>query len=125
MSSPLLAVTGMISGRHALTVEETLDHAVVDEDGHLLVSLIDALAIVRLRSDAELLLVDFADGTSWALRVSEVLDDDDLFLRLHLEQRVGSLDGVWSTRLWSDKSGLSMVVRSIRAISFASFVGLE
>ena len=125
MSSPLLTVDGMILGRHDLTAEQILDHAVVDADGRLLVSMIDALAIVRLRSDAELVLVEFADGASCALRVPEILDRNDVFLQLHLECRGGSVDGVWVARLWSEQSGPSAAMTSMSATSFAAFVGFE
>ena len=125
MSSPLLTVDGMVSSRHELTVQETLDHAVVDDAGRVLVALIDVLAIVRLRSDAELLLVEFADGSSCALRVSEVLDRNDVSLQVRLERRGGSVDGVWVARLWSEQSGPSPAMTSMSATSFAVFVGLE
>ncbi len=125
MSTLLLTVDGMISSRHELTVEQILENAVVDDDGRLLVSMIDALAIVRLRSDAELLLVGFADGSSWALRVCDLFWRNDVFMLLQLEQRVHSPDAAWIARLWSDQTGLSPAMTSMCATSFAAFVGLE
>ncbi len=125
MSSPLLTVGGMISGHCELAVEQLLDQAVVDAGGRLLVSMIDALALVRLRSDAELLLVEFTDGSSCALRVPEILDRDAVFLQLRLEHRGGSVDGAWIVRLWWEQAGPSPAMTSICATSFAAFVGLE
>lgn len=123
MHGPLLTVDGMISGGEALACEDLLDHAVIDADGRLLVALIDVLAIVRLDADAELLLVDFTDGSSRAFRVPEVLEHEDLFIRLPIEAAVDAGPADPTARLWSQRFGLSPAVRSIHATSFASFVG--
>ena len=121
MPAPLLTVDGMISGGEALACDDLLDHAVIDADGRLLVALIDVLAIVHLDADAELLLVEFTDGSSRAFRVPEVLEHEDLFVQLPFEGAVDAGPAGSPARLWSQRFGLSPAVRSIYATSFASF----
>ena len=122
MSSPLFALDGMLS-RHALVLDDVLDHAAVESEGRLLVAMVDVLAIVRLDRDADVLLVEFLDGTSRAFRMVDVLEPGEVFLRLGIERRSCSIDGVWVARLWSEEAGASPVVVSIRATTFAAFVG--
>jgi hypothetical protein len=123
MSPPLFIVDGMLSG-HALVLDEVLDRAVVDSDGRLLVAMVDVLSIVRLDRDADVLLVEFLDGTSRAFRLADVLEPGEAFIRLGIEHRVGSTDEAWLARMWSRGVGASPVVVSIRATTFAAFVGV-
>lgn len=123
MSSPLFALDGMISGHHALVLDEVLDHAIAGSDGRLLVSMVDVLAIAFLDRDADMLLVEFADGTSRALRVADVLERDGVSIELWIDRPVGPGAAAWSCRLWSEDVGTSPVVTSIRATTFAAFVG--
>ena len=76
MPSPLFTLDGMITGHHALVLDEVLDHAIVGPDGRLLVSMVDVLAIARLDRDADVLLVEFVDGASRAIRMADVLERD-------------------------------------------------
>ena len=123
MASPLFTVDGMFHGRMSLAIEHLLDHVVVDNDGRLLVAMIDVLALVRIDADAEVLQLQCHDGSSRALRLPHVVDADDVFLQLHVSDQPGSGDEPWTARLWSPDAGPSAPVASIRAMSFASFVG--
>jgi hypothetical protein len=125
MSSPLFSLDGMISGRHALVLDEVLDRVVIGSDGRLLVAMVDVLAIARLDRDADVLLVEFVDGTSRALRMADVLERDRVSIELRIDGRVGPGAAVWYCRLWSEDFGTSPVVASIRATTFAAFVGLR
>jgi hypothetical protein len=122
MSSPLFALDGMLSG-HALVLDDVLDHAAIDSQGRVLVAMVDVLAIVRLDRDADVLLVEFLDGTSRAFRTADVLEPGAVFLRLGIEHSVCCADEAWLSRLWSPEVGASPVVVSIRATTFAAFVG--
>jgi hypothetical protein len=122
MSPPLFALDGMLS-RHALVLDDVLDHVAVESEGRLLVAMVDVLAIVRLDRDADVLLVEFLDGTSRAFRMADVLGGGDVFLRLGIERRICSSDEAWLARLWSPEVGSSPVVVSVRATTFAAFVG--
>jgi hypothetical protein len=113
MSSPLL------------TAEGVFDHATVDPDGQLRVSMIDLLATVRIGADTEILLVAFTNGTSHAWRLSEILLDDHACLRLEALRCIGAEQSHWAARLWTSDRGLSERVDSIAAMTFASFVGLS
>jgi hypothetical protein len=115
----------MVSGHQRLAVDDVLDHVVVDSDGRLLVALIDVLAIVRLDSDADLLLVEFADGSSRALRLCAVFERGDVYLQLRIDGSAASGGEGWLGCLWSADAGSSPPVSSIRAVTFCSFVGLE
>lgn len=123
MSSPLFALDGMISSHHALVLDKVLDRAILGHEGRLLVSMVDVLAIARLDRDADVLLVEFVDGASRALRMADVIECDGVFIQLDVEHRVGPAPGVWTCRLWSEAVGTSPVVVSIRATTFAAFVG--
>ncbi len=123
MESPLFTVEGMFHGRTSLVVEDLLDDVVVDSNGRLLVAMIDVLAQVRIDAGAEVLLLQSHDGSSWALRLPDVVDADGPFLQLHVSDQPGSGDEPWTARLLSLDAGLSSPVASIHAMSFASFVG--
>ena len=125
MPSPLLTVDGMLDGHCTIMIERVLDHAVVDGDGQLLVSMIDVLAIMRLAADAEVLVVRFRNGASRALRVPEIVVGDEFFLHLQIREQLGADGAAWSARLWSGEAGASESIVSISAMSFASFVGSE
>jgi hypothetical protein len=125
MTAPLFTLDGMVSGHHGLDLDDVADHVVNGVDGQLLIALIDVLAMARLASDADLLLVEFVDGSSRALRLCEVLDRDDVYLRLRIEGPPTAEDAGWRAQLWSADSGSSPTVSSIRAVTFVSFVGLE
>ena len=122
MSSTIFTVEGMFHSHGAIAVDDLLDVAVVSCDGHLLVPLVDLLALVRIDADAEVVLVNAHDGASWALRMPEIIDGDDLFLQLQVRAGDPTLRD-WSAMLWSRSAGPSMSVATIRATSFASFVG--
>lgn len=121
MSTPLFVLDGMMSSQRAFALDEVLDHAAVDSDGRPLVSMVDVLAIVHLAREADVLLVEFVDGSSLAFRIPDVLERDDVFLQLGIEYRVGPR--VRNCRLWSQEVGATPVVASIRAMTFAAFVG--
>jgi hypothetical protein len=123
MSSPLCSFDGLISGNRALDLDDVLDHAVVDAEGRVLVSMVDVLAMVCLDRRAEVLLVGFVDGASRAFRVADVAERDDVFIQLGIEHCDGPGGGVWTARLWSEDVGTSPVVASIKATTFAVFVG--
>jgi hypothetical protein len=123
MGSPLFKVDGMLRADGPLAIEHLVDFVVVDSAGRLLVDIVDLLAMLRIDVDAELLLVTFRDGSSRALPLPEVVDSDGLFLEVHLSGQRRSGDEPWSVRLWSSDTGPSSCVESIRAMSFASFVG--
>ena len=121
MSLPLLSFEGMLDG--ALTIEHALEHAVVDGDERLLVPMIDVLALMRLHADAEILMVHFTDGTSYAWRVSELVEGDDVFLQLQIPALLGA-EASWNACLWLPEARPTARITFISAMSFASFVGL-
>lgn len=123
MGSPLFTVEGMFHGCSSLAIEHLLRDVLLDSDGRLLVPMIDVLALARLDADAELLLVQCHDGTRRALRVPDVVDGDELFLRLEVPDQPDSGDEPWTARLWSLGAAPSSPMASIHAMSFASFVG--
>lgn len=105
-----------------VTIEQVYDHAMVDEDGRLLVSMIDVLALVRIAGDAQIVLVHFDNGASRAFRLPEIVDGT-VFLKL---EQSGSADPdvtEWIARLWSPRTGSSAPITSVTAMSFAAFVG--
>jgi hypothetical protein len=124
MSSLLCSFDGLIPGHHALVVDDVLDHAVVDAEGRVLVSMVDVLAIGCLDQRADVLLVEFVDGASRAFRVADVAERDDVYIQLGIDQCDGPGGGTWLARLWSEDVGTSAVVSSIRATTFAAFVGV-
>jgi hypothetical protein len=115
----------MVHHRCSITIEQLIDHAVVDGDGMVLVPLLDVLALGRIDADAQLVSLDSASGASYVLRVAEIIERDDLFLRLTLCEVTPGARPSWSLGLWSLESGLSDMIVSMRAMSFASFVGRE
>jgi hypothetical protein len=122
MDTPLFTLDGMVAGRRCLAFDDLIDRAVVDRGGRLRISLIDVLAVGRLGSDADLLLVEFDDRSRRALRVSEVLGHDAVSLQLHCEQPEATSSSRWRSRLWSVRWGPSPIVSSIHATTFAAFV---
>ena len=125
MTTPRFTLDGLVCGHHGLDLDDVADHVTVGVDGRLLIALVDLLAMVRLAVDADLLLVEFIDGSSRALRLCEVLDRDDVHLRLRLVGPATADDAGWRAQLWSADSGPSPTVSSIRAVTFGEFVGLE
>jgi len=125
MSSPLLTVDGMVHRRCSITIEQLIDHAVVDGHGRILVPMIDVLAMGHLDSEAELVSLRSPNGASHVLRVSEVIERGDVFLRLRAGEVARGADAAWSVGLWSPEAGPSATIVSISAMTFASFVGLE
>lgn len=122
MPHTLIATDGMVHHDAPLTVERILDLAIVDADGHILVRMIDILALVRLDADAEIVLVRHRDGSSCALSVRELTNRSDLFVLLDV--RVASTTGTEVVpRLWSSTGGASSPIASLSAISFSTFVG--
>jgi hypothetical protein len=124
MTSSSITVAGMVSGHRELTVDPLIDNAGVDADGRLVVSMIDVLALMRLHVDAELLLVEFVNGASRAIRISEIVERDAIGLQLRVRTRPGCSGVVWSAQLGSSDAGAASAIASIRAVSFAAFVGL-
>jgi hypothetical protein len=123
MPSALLTVEGMIRGRGTLAIEHLLHHVDLDDDGRLLVAMIDVLALVRIETDAELVLVRSHDGGSCALRVARIVDCADVFLELRVSEPSVLDCTPWTVHLWSPDAGASSPVASIQAMSFSSFVG--
>lgn len=121
MSAPLFALDGMLSGSETLALGEVLDRIVVDSERRLLVSLIDVLAVARLDRNSDVLLVEFVDGSSRALRVADVLERNDVFIMLIIDDREAS--GEVRCSVWSEHVRVTPVVASIRAMTFAAFVG--
>ncbi len=113
----------MVSGHRELTVDPLIDLARVDADGRRVVSMIDVLALMRLHVAAELLLVGFVNGASRAIRMSEIVERDAIRVQLRVRTRPGSGGVGWSAHLWSSDSGASPAIASIRALTFAAFVG--
>ncbi len=122
-SSSSITVAGMVSDHRELPVELLIDIAGVDADGRCFVSLIDVLARMQLHVDAELLLVEFANGASRAIRMSEIVERDAIRIQLRVRERPGCSGDDWSAHLCSSDSGASPAITSVRALSFAAFVG--
>jgi hypothetical protein len=122
-TSSSITVAGMISGHRELTIDPLIDHARVDADGRCVVSMIDLLALLRLHVDAELLLVEFVNGASRAIRISEIVERDAIGIELRVRTRPGCSGAVWSAHLRSSDSASASAIASIRALSFAAFVG--
>lgn len=122
MPNTLIATDGMVHHDAALTVERILDVAIVDTDGHILVRMIDVLALVRLDADAEIVLVHHRNGSSCALSVRELTHRNDLFVLLDVCDG-NTTDTEVVPRLWSTAGGASSPIASLSAISFSTFVG--
>ena len=122
-SSPLLTVAGEAQGPDTLKLCDVVDRAVVHPDGRVLISLIDVLAAARLDVAADLMIVEFVDGTSRAMRLASVIRDNDVHLSLTAVRRLASYQVAWTARLWFEGDGPSPEVFAITATTFASFVG--
>lgn len=114
--SPSLRISGL-ADRTPLPIGRLLDDATVDENGGLTVSIVDVLAAVRLRASAEIVVIEFADGSSLALTVPTLSDAGTPCLTLDPASS--------SVRLASPDSSSSPApcVIGMLAMSFASFVG--
>lgn len=124
MQSPTLFTTaGLVHEQHALTVDDLLDRAIVDGDGRILIALVDLLAASRLRVDADLLVVEFADRSSRAVRMGPAIATDDTYIQLVAVRRRVDDEAEWVARLWSVQCGSSPELRSINATTFTAFVG--
>jgi hypothetical protein len=83
------------------------------------VSLIDVLADLRPDVDADILLVRISGGATHALRIHEIVHGADDGLRLDRDA-----SGVMRATVRSDRlSESSLVVESLRTVTFAQFVG--
>jgi hypothetical protein len=122
MGPLLFTVEGMLHGPRSLTVGHLLDHLALDGAGRLVVAMVDLLAVVRIDTGADLLLVHGCDGSSRAIRLRDVATGD-VFLRLQVSEGPGSDEASWIARLGSPDDGSSSPVASIHAMSFAAFVG--
>jgi hypothetical protein len=96
----------------------------VDDDGRILVPMIDVLSILRVDADAELLVVRHRGGAVRVFRLVELVRRSELFLQLQCAEAAEG-DPAWRARLWSPPAGSSAAVLSLRATSFASFVGVS
>lgn len=121
----MFTVAGMVREQQALTVADVVDRVVVAGDGRVLVSLIDVLAAARVGVDADLLVVEFVDGASRAMRLAQVIEADDTWVQLSAVRRQACYQVEWTARLWSAQCGVSPEVASISATTFAEFVGLR
>jgi hypothetical protein len=124
MTPPLLAAAGMFHGHDVLSIEQLLDHPVVHVDGLVLTPIVDVLAIMRIDADADLVVVHHRGGGSRALRIAELARGNDVFLHVQSVRRTGVDENPWSARLWSQRSGPSSPVESLRATTFEAFVSL-
>ena len=125
MSSPLLIVDGMVHHRCSITIQQLIDHAVVDGHGRILVPMIHVLAMGHLDADADLVSLRSPNGARHVLRVAEIIERGHVFLWLRSGELARGAEAVWSVGLWSPEAGPSATIVSISAMSFASFVGLE
>jgi hypothetical protein len=124
-TSPMFTVAGMVHEQQPITVGDLVDRAIVDDDGRVLISLIDVLAAVRVGVDADLLVIEFVDGDKRAVRLAPVIEADDTWVRLSAIRRHRSDAVEWTARLWSARCGSSPALVSISATTFAAFVGLQ
>ena len=122
MTSRTIAVDGLMRRRAPLVPERLLDVAVVDDEGRVMVPMLDLFAMVRLDASAELVVVHFGTGASQVFRIAE-LAREDVWLQLDLRERGQTGDVEIVPRLWSTASGSSEPIVSFVAITFASFVG--
>lgn len=122
MTSRTIAVDGLMHRRAPLMPEQLLDVAVVDDEGRILVPMLDLFAMVRLDARADLVVVHFRNGASRVFRVVE-LARDDVWLHLDLREWAESGNVEIVPRLWSTASGSSEPIVLLVAITFASFVG--
>jgi hypothetical protein len=125
MSAPLLNFDGMLRGECALTIEEALDHATVDARGRVLIPILDVLALARVDADADVLLLLHADGSSHVLRIADLIGRSDVYLQLSVLELWGVAGTAWRARLRTHDAARSAPLRSIRAMTFATFVGLS
>jgi hypothetical protein len=125
MPAPLFDLDGLLRGDAVLTIEEALDHATADPVRGVLVPMLDVLALARIDADAEVLMVLLADGFSQVFRIADLVDRSDVHLQLSTFDPQGALRTAWTARLRTDEAAPAAPVRSIRAMSFASFVGLS
>jgi len=120
-SSPLITVDGLVS-RPPVTLAQLLDVAIVDRDGRVLVPLVDVFAMMHLAPSAEILLLEFVDGSVTAVTIREVLADDDLCLHLDGVRASDVVIPRLTSRVRS--AGMPRIPLSgMTAITFASFVG--
>jgi hypothetical protein len=123
--------SGHLDAPQSLRYSDLFDLAVTHRDGDVAVRLLDLLAVLQLRSTADVLMVTDAAGVTMGLPLSEVLQRDDARLTLGtglspLEMRDGfpirlDMPG-WTTP--GDRTGSHrMSVMSIRAVTFNEFIG--
>jgi hypothetical protein len=125
MPTPLLDLVGLLRGDGVLTIEAAFDHATVDAAGRLLMPMLDLLALAQVDADADVLMLQHADGSRHALRIADVIDRGDVYLQLSTLELPGLAGPAWTAQVCTDDVAPSAPVRSIRAMSFASFVGLS
>jgi hypothetical protein len=118
---PLITVDGLVS-QPPVPLAQLLDVAIVDHDGRVLVPVVDVFAMMHLDPSAEILLLEFVDGTVTAVTIREVVADDDLCLHL---DGVGTSDPVTPRLVSRLRSACPtrIPLSGMTAITFASFVG--
>ncbi len=127
MSSLLFTVEGLFHGDVVVSLERLLDGAGIDEAGRILVPIVDVLAMLRIDVAADLLVVRHRCGAACAHRLGSLLAEHDMHLQLRPGQRCGAGRESWSASLWSPKLAASVPsspVTTVRATSFAAFVGV-
>jgi hypothetical protein len=120
-SLPVITVDGLVS-RPSATLLQLLDVAVVDRHGRVMVPIVDVFAMMCLDPSAEILLVEFVDGSVTAVTIREVVADDELCIHL---DGVRSSDVVTPRLISRLRNGHQpgILIASMTAITFASFVG--
>lgn len=120
---------GCLDAPRSIRYSELVALAEVEPDGTRAVSMTDLLAVLRLETSAEVLLVTDAVGVSMGVPIRDVVTNEDARLvlgsrRYPLERRDG-----FPARLdipgWTDDRPNSshFSVASIRAITFREFIG--
>ena len=102
-----------------LTLERLLEAAYVDRDDRLVIPLLDVLAMIHLDRAAEILLVEFDDGSTTAFTIRRLLATNDV--ALIVDSAVGTV-----TLAGPDLSELPVSdhpVGAMSAMTFAAFVG--
>lgn len=122
-AASVISLDGLVDPTGPLTVSTLLDRAVVDVEGRILVPMVDVLAMMRLDADADIVLASHRGGASSALTVRQIVENRELYLFLQIRRRVGGSTASVVPRLWSLGDGPSAPVESLRALTFAAFVG--
>ena len=119
MTIPTIELHGLLAGTD-LPIERLSQAACIDDHGRSTISMLDVLAMARLDHAAEILLVEFDDGSNAAFTVRQLVGTDCAALCLHASG--GGISLVCSVA--SEPCTPERNVVALAAMRFATFVGV-